>query len=180
MWLKPSQKPVDVWRQWLTKEGWGGDRPVAPGHHDADPRLDEGHREVYDLWPLLVDGERPHRHVSVLQHHLEEEAEASSARRDLSRYSNSYFGRVTAAMHLRWTPNEQLCLRARLGIFRAQRLAPQALNKSGVGKKKETRRNVFGWVSTIRCHQFPFFLIVTFIHWGLACASPSSLPCFPA
>lgn len=79
-----------MWRQRLTKERWGGNRPVAPGHHDADPRLDEGHREVYDLWPFLVDSERPHCHVSVLQHHLEEED--SSAHRDLSRYLNCYFG----------------------------------------------------------------------------------------
>lgn len=55
-----------------TKKGRGGDGPVAPGHHDTDPRLNEGYGKVYDLWPLLVDGEWSHCHVGVLQHHLQD------------------------------------------------------------------------------------------------------------
>ena len=54
----------------LTKKGGGGYGSIATWHHNADPGFDEGHREVDDLWPLLVDGEWTHRHVGILQHHL--------------------------------------------------------------------------------------------------------------
>uniref|UniRef100_A0A8B9YET9 ER lumen protein-retaining receptor n=1 Tax=Bos mutus grunniens TaxID=30521 RepID=A0A8B9YET9_BOSMU len=40
----------------LTKEGRGGHSAIAPRHHDADAGLYEGHREIHDFGPLLVDG----------------------------------------------------------------------------------------------------------------------------
>lgn len=73
----------------LTKKGRRGDGPIASGHHNTDPGLDEGYGKVYDLWPLLVDGEWSHRHVGVLQHHLQDnhrETETDSSANVCSTY----------------------------------------------------------------------------------------------
>lgn len=55
----------------LTQEGGGRDGAIAAGDHDADPCLDEGHRELHDLWPFLVDSEGAYGHVGPLGYHLE-------------------------------------------------------------------------------------------------------------
>lgn len=55
----------------LTKKSRGGHGPVTTGHHDADPRLNEGHGEVNDLRPLLVNGERAHGHEGFLRDDLQ-------------------------------------------------------------------------------------------------------------
>lgn len=54
----------------LTQEGWGWDGAITTGDHDADPRLYEGHGELHDLRPLLIDGEGAYGHVGPLGHHL--------------------------------------------------------------------------------------------------------------
>lgn len=59
----------------LTEKSRGRDGPVTARDHDADTRLHEGHREVHDLWPLLVDSERADRHVCPLVHDLEKEVQ---------------------------------------------------------------------------------------------------------
>lgn len=58
----------------LTKEGGRRHGAVAARDHDADARLHEGDREVYDLGPLLVYGERADGHVRALVEHLVSEA----------------------------------------------------------------------------------------------------------
>lgn len=57
----------------LTQEGRRGDGAITPGHHDADPRLHEGHGKVDDLRALLIDRQRAHGHDGLLVHHLDVE-----------------------------------------------------------------------------------------------------------
>jgi len=69
--MNPRSDKTGGWRDTrLTQEGGGGDGAVAPGHHDADARLHEGHGEVHDLGALLVDGEGADGHVRALVVHL--------------------------------------------------------------------------------------------------------------
>lgn len=54
----------------LTEECRGRHGAIATRHHYTDPRFNEGHRKVDNLWPLLIDGEWTHGHVGFLCHNL--------------------------------------------------------------------------------------------------------------